>query len=79
MQVGLGDTFSSVISKILCLSDWEIHQLQQKFSTQPESREAINQDVLWRTPPMINEFLVKMNENNLPMWMTFVDYEEDTD
>lgn len=79
MQVGLGDTFSSVISEILCLNDWEIHQLQQKFSTQPESREAINQDVLWRTPPVINGFLVKMNENNLPMWMTFIDYERDTD
>lgn len=79
MHVGLGDTFSSVIFKILCLNDWEIHQLQQKFSTQPESREAINQDVLWRTLPVIDEFLVKMNENNLPMWMTFIDYEKDTD
>lgn len=67
-----------MISKILCLNDWEIHQIQQKFSTQPKNREAINQDVLWRTP-VTNEFLVKMNENNLPMWMTFIDYEKVTD
>lgn len=40
--------------------------------------EAINQDVLWRTP-VTNEFLVKMNGNNLPMWMTFIDYEKVTD
>lgn len=67
-----------MISKILCLNDWEIHQIQQKFSTQPKNREAINQDVLWRTP-VTNEFLVKMNENNLPMWMTFIDYKKVTD
>lgn len=62
----------------MCLNDWEIHQIQQKFSTQPENREAINQDVLWRTP-VTNEFLVKMNENNLPMWMTCIDYKKGTD
>jgi len=27
MQVGLGDTFSPVIYKILCFNGWEIHQL----------------------------------------------------
>lgn len=52
--------------------------MQQNFSTQPKNREAINQDVLWRTP-VTNEFLVKTNENNLPMWMTFIDLEKVTD
>lgn len=41
MQVEIGDTSSPMISRILCLNDWEIHQLQQKFSTKPESRELL--------------------------------------